>query len=120
MFRRTLSLSSMLLPLLACGGSNPSGSSTGDLTFSQVFSDVAPAVCSRVQQCDPAAYAQAFPNGEPDCAALFDESDTDPGAVVECTQEHATRCGNDIQNEACSLLIPEAGTPTLPSSCNGC
>ncbi len=113
-----------MIPLWACGASDPAGSSgspnASDLTLSQVFNDLAPTVCTRMQQCNPTGYSQAFPNGESDCAALFDQSDTNPGATVPCTQDQASACGNDIANEPCDQIDPAVGSPTLPPSCNGC
>jgi hypothetical protein len=113
----------VLVPLWACGGTTGSTGSTtnpNDLSLSQVFDDLAPSVCNRIQQCDPTSYAQAFPNGESDCAQLFESDDRSPGEVVPCTADQATACGNDIMNEPCSQIAPAVGSPTLPASCNGC
>jgi hypothetical protein len=128
MLRKALFIS-LAAPLVACGGETTGGTPTGgssgggngDLTFGQVFADIGPSVCDKLQQCDPAGYAQAFPNGQSDCLATFDRGDPNPGEVVQCTQAQADACGHDIENEPCSDLIPPAGgSAVLPSSCNGC
>ena len=112
---------------VACGGSVAGGSGSGggpggsDLTLSQVFQDLAPAVCQKLSQCNPDASASAFPGGEGGCETFFEGQDPNPTAVVFCTQDQATQCGQDIENAPCEQVFPPGGgTPTLPASCNGC
>jgi hypothetical protein len=111
-----------LAPLAACGGST-SSSTSGDLTLSQVFQDLGPAICSKFQMCDPAGYQSGFPNGLSDCLAAFNRGDSNPNAVTTCTTAQANQCASDFEAEPCSqilqgdmLVMPFK----LPPSCNGC
>ena len=114
----------LLTTLAACGGSTSSSTSTsGDLTLSQVFQDLGPAICSKFQSCDPSGYQAGFPNGLSDCLAAFDKGDSNPSEVTTCTTAQANRCASDFEAEPCNqilqngmLVMPFA----LPPSCNGC
>lgn len=125
--RKTAFFVLVATPLLACGG-NTSSSSNGDLSLSQVFQDLAPAVCSRIQSCDPAGYQASFPNGDSDCESLFDQDDPNPSEVTTCTTSQAGSCADAIQNIPCDTFIDigEGGTATispeftLPAVCDGC
>jgi hypothetical protein len=120
MIRPICSLVIAVLPL-ACGSNNSGAGDDGDLTLSQVFVDLAPIICHRMQQCDPTDFAQSFPSGESGCVSYFEGDDPDPSKTVSCTQSQANACGNDIANEPCSQVLPMVGvSPTLPASCDGC
>ncbi len=112
-------------PLAACGGSTTtSGSTSGDLTLSQVFQDLGPAICAKFQACDPSGYQAAFPNGLSDCLTAFDQGDSDPGEVTTCTTAQANQCASDFQAEPCGEILTDGGMLVmpfaLPASCNGC
>jgi len=105
---------------VAGGGSGGGGPSGSDLTLSQVFQDLAPAVCQKLSQCNSAGFASAFA-GESGCESYFESQDPNPTAVVFCTQDQATQCGQDIEGAPCDQVFPPGGgKPTLPASCNGC
>jgi hypothetical protein len=113
----------LVTPLAACGGSS-STSTSGDLTLSQVFQDLGPAICNKFQSCAPAAYQAGFPNGLSDCLAAFDNGDTNPNEVTTCTTAQANQCASDFKAEPCAEIISDGGALVmpfaLPPSCNGC
>jgi hypothetical protein len=63
---------------LACATNNSGAGDDGDLTLSQVFVEVAPAICHRMQQCDPTGFAQAFPSY---CSGKRDGLDAGPAEL---------------------------------------
>jgi hypothetical protein len=122
-FFALVALATLAAPLLACSGQDggSSGSTNGELSLGQVFADLGPRVCDKLQQCNPSGFAQSFPNGTSDCLATFDKGDPAPDRVVPCTQSQADTCGADIEQEDCSDLLPPAGgSGVLPASCKGC
>ncbi len=110
--------------------STTSGGGGGNPTLDSALEQIAQPICARLQACDAAGFATAFPNGVADCVAQSKASGVQDAqskgrtttAAANCSNSDLQACVAAIHAQDCSVF-PSTASPTtqyvLPAICNG-
>jgi hypothetical protein len=124
---RTVSFGGAVLAAAAIGigcSSSTSVNNSGPPTLDGAITQMAQAVCTRLQQCAPSSFSTNYPGGLSDCESQAKSSadmaatskGRDVNATAQCSNAQLQTCISDINAASCDVV--NSPTTTLPDSCN--